>query len=344
MKYALLAVGLLSSASAIADSTLVVPFVARSADTGWQGGLVSIFVRDNSNSALDANRFTFVALGTERGQFLGVFANELNIRTDRRILSNVTASYWQANYYGQEGIYAIEPGRYIAQGLGGGAQLGFKLSENQWFDLGLITQIEATEDNDTNNNTFNTSIIGSGETLYFGGSATWTRDTRNSRDWPSQGNWQQLAFTSYQPLTDNAANFEVLEAGARHYLTVGNTIFANAIRTQQQWGDVPFRKLATFNGSTVLRGFESGKQLDKAAWSVQSEVRQTLGDRFAVTAFAEAGAITEALTDPFQNETITSLGIGFRWAPNPDPRINLRFDLAWVDGGVSPTITIGEAF
>lgn len=344
MKYALLTASLFVSASAIADSTLIVPFVARGADTGWQGGIVSIFVRDNDNIALDDNRFTLVALGTEKGQFLGVFANELNIRDNRRILSNITASYWQANYYGQQGNYVAEPDRYIAQGVGGGAQLGFRLNENQWLDVGLTAQIEDTEDNDANNNTLNNNVIGNGQTLYVGGTATWTRDTRNNRDWPSAGNWQQIAVNSYQPLSDNSANFDTLVMGARHYLTLGSTIIAQSVSAQQQWGSVPFRKLASFNGSTVLRGFESGKQLDYASWALQSELRQSLGDRFAITAFAEVGALTSSLLDPLENNALTSLGLGLRWAPNPDPRINLRFDLAWVDGGVSPTITIGEAF
>ena len=40
----------------------------------------------------------------------------------------------------------------------------------------------------------------------------------------------------------------------------------------------------------------------------------------------------------------TSIGLGIRYALNPEQRFNIRADIAWVDGGFGAVINVREAF
>jgi hypothetical protein len=77
---------------------------------------------------------------------------------------------------------------------------------------------------------------------------------------------------------------------------------------------------------------------------VQSGYRFPVWKRFSGALFAEAAQVANDYSDIEFSSLKTSIGLGIRYALNPEQRFNIRADIAWVDGGFGAVINVREAF
>ena len=170
-----------------------------------------------------------------------------------------------------------------------------------------------------------------------------SRDNINSASKGSYASWLSRIYTSVL-----GSDYEFLdhELDLRHYFSLpGERVIA--IRTLQQitHGDVPFLSLATTDGVHELRGAQEGKYQDRQSSSFQIEYRGTpLPWRFGYRVFAETSQVRSNFDELQSAKFQKSFGFGIRWALNPERKYNVRLDIPWVEGNLSPVIEITEAF
>lgn len=107
----------------------------------------------------------------------------------------------------------------------------------------------------------------------------------------------------------------------------------------------PFYNLCALGATDGMRGFAFGEALGGALASVQGEYRQRLGPRFAVTAFAGAGAVSPR-SDRFEDsETRYAGGIGLRYRLSRKFPLDFSLDGAFNDADQGSTyVYLGQSF
>lgn len=330
-----------------------VPALAYAGETGWQiGGLGMVFLRptgpDDPGSQIDA-----AAIWTTRGQYRMVIAPDLAFRGGRtRWRSSWEFRHWPGRWWSggnepTDSCLRYDMDRWRADG------------DVRWLvaprvRLGLEYELERNEasfrDPDSTSVAERPGAFPlsppermGGDRVGLGWSAEW--DGRDHDNWPTRG-----AFARFRQILDRkewGADWDFLRTSVdlRGYVPAPlGSVFAFAGWWEGVAGDVPFDQLAAPDGTRRLRGLVKGRLSDRQELTMQGEVRAPLFWRFGATAFVEAGKVGEDAGELAAGEFHWAFGLGGRLALNPSRKLNVRGDLAWVDGGPGMTIYYKEAF
>lgn len=177
----------------------------------------------------------------------------------------------------------------------------------------------------------------------LGWSMQW--DERDHDNWPRNGVmiWARQLF--FNKAIGSDWNFIDTKLDVRGFLP---TPLEGAWCMAGYWegvkGDAPFDRMAMPDGTYHLRGLEKGRLRDRQQMIYQGEWRVPLFWRFSAAAFGEAGKVGPYFGKLWENNYHYAFGVGGRFTMNTQRKLNIRGDLAWVDGGIGMTIYYREAF
>lgn len=153
-------------------------------------------------------------------------------------------------------------------------------------------------------------------------------ETADDNFYPSQGNKVTLAYRKFAKALGSRYPFEGLKLDARDYQSITvDTIVATNLIVQGTNAGTPFYQMAQLGGNDILRGFFKGQYRDNKMAVLQSELRQSISERWRFAVFAGTGHVAHSWKDLSIEELKFSYGAGFRYQVTPKQKINLRADL-----------------
>lgn len=205
----------------------------------------------------------------------------------------------------------------IANGLYAGPQLEYRGES-----LYKVISDGMLESGDVlGSNGFN--IIGAGAALIY--------DTRDNIFQPRRGQFHQLRFLHYAPLTGDSYGFQRIHADLRQYIPVYKQhMLVMQLWYQANFGLTPFQQLSLLGGSDVMRGFFEGRYRDLQGLAVQSEYRMPIHRKLGMVWFASAGQVMPAFSALQTQRFHYGGGLGFRYRIHKEG-LNLRIDFAYGD-------------
>lgn len=328
-----------------------VPAVAYSEETGWQlGGLGMVFFRPTGPKD-PGSQLDVAVIYTTRSQKRFVISSNINlmgglVQWDLNMQyrdwpgtlwlgGNAPAdsgysydmSMWQVNGDIQASLDPIQAlPKLIRDKVSLGVQYDIELNHTAFKDDALQA-----------------SVPKGGDRVGLGWVATW--DGRDHDNWPRNGGFFQAKQLIFRDQIGSAWNYEDTELDARYFWPTplegawGMAAYWEGVR-----GDAPFDRDAMPDGVVRLRGLEKGRLRDRQQLVAQGEWRVPLFWRFSVASFVEAGKVGPYASELMRNDFHYAYGVGGRLTLNKQRKVNVRGDLAWVDGGIGMTIYYKEAF
>lgn len=328
-------------------SWVLLPAIGSSPETGFQYGAYVMRQFEQTRIEEPQDRLEFVVQGTTKSQFQAFIWPDYYVAGgDWNLSGKIGGKYWPTPYFGQSNDIDLdaEPENYELTSFESEAEAAYRITPTVW--LGGLVFLEYEDITDDDDETLlNDSIRGFDGGLYtgLGLSAAW--DTRNDRDWPTEGSRVSAELRQYTPALGSEYDFGILETKASHYIAIDDDVLALGANYQWSSDTTPFTRLPRPSGSSTLRGADGNRWSDHQLLGTQIEYRMTLTPRWAITGSFDTAQVGASFDELGVSDAHTSLGAGVRWATMADARFNIRFDLGWVDmESVGIALTVGEAF
>jgi hypothetical protein len=193
-------------------------------------------------------------------------------------------------------------------------------------------------------------------------------DTRDSQSNPYRGSLISLWAKSAPLITDGQSG---MRYGLRTGLTVplpgwlhrgGDSMEENPptdvlafnFDVEDSAGELPFWALPSLGGSQRMRGYISGRFVDRAAWYFGAEYRfvtiprgaqvtnRVRMERFGMALFYEIGSVAAGLSELAEVRSWSSYGVGARI--NLERAATFRADFGWGEDSTQFTLTFGQSF
>ncbi|MFC1524383.1 BamA/TamA family outer membrane protein [Thermodesulfobacteriota bacterium] len=323
------------------------PIIASSPETGLMLGGMLFHFFPTGKPEQQASTIDLMAYGTTEGQYaISLAPNIFFDNGSYRLNATLIGNFWQANYYR---IGNKSPDVYEEfDSTNYGVYLTFEARYFEGVILNLIGVYENTDmDIQTGGMLASDMVFGWEDGEYTGAGLALGYDTRNNTNAPSKGMLARYENMTYNQDFGSTLDFKIQTLDLRYYTPaslIKDSVIALAAQIKSTSDDVPFRFLASPDGTYILRGIENGRYKDKKMASLQTEYRFPVKGNFSGTVFAEFAQVAEDFGDMELNETKSSIGCGIRYALNPEQRFNIRGDVAWVDDGIGMIINVREAF
>jgi hypothetical protein len=321
------------------------PILASSPETGFIfGGMLFHFfpVDDLEEQASTIDLMTFM---TTEKQFLFVVSPNIFWQNSRyRFQTSFLYSSWIANFYGIGNESPDHAEEYESESFG--ASFTFERKIRDTFILGILGSYSYENMSTQARGMLQSAdVIGIEDYKYGGLGYRIGYDARDNTNSPGSGSLAVYEAVWAEKFFGSDYNFSLQSLDLRYYIPFSsNNVLAFSAQIRDSNGQVPFRLLPSPDGTMLLRGIENGRYRDDLMVGMQGELRFPVWKRFSGTVFAEAAQVAHEFSDIEISSFTQSLGIGFRYALNPDQRFNLRADLAWVDNGFGAIINVREAF
>lgn len=324
-----------------AKSWAFLPVIASSTETGIQlGAFGAYFPPKNKNHPSSIN---LVGVGSLKGQYQLALAPDFYWDDNRYHLEGfVTWRKWPANHYGIGNDTPNVFSEYEARGME--VYLIPQRRYGDYFYIGPYLRL-FWEDVEVEQQADFIGLRGvtGGRAVGLGVWAAY--DRRDNPNAARRGIFARYTSILYRDLWGSDFGYQVQTFEARYYMPMAEqSVLALASYFRHADGRVPFRDLSTPDGSFIFRGIEKGRYRDRHILTLQSEFRFPVTGKWGGTVFAEVAQVASRLEDFSASRFKNSVGIGFRYALNPDQKFNLRVDTNWVDGAFGLTINAREAF
>lgn len=172
---------------------------------------------------------------------------------------------------------------------------------------------------------------------------TWR--TTNPGLYKRKGTLLSIGSTWYSTALLGSTTFERSGLVAQHYVPIGReSVLGFQLKAETSSGEAPRFALPSLGGHRLLRGFGSGRYVDRHCLAGQAEYRFPIWRRLGGTVFAGAGEVADRL-DGFGRNVRAAGGLGLRLMVQTRQKINVRFDFALsTDEDVKKYIKLKEAF
>jgi outer membrane protein assembly factor BamA len=327
------------------------PQISYSNETGFIFGAIALyqFYSASITDPFFRNKLQLQAVYTERHQFEFNFEPEFYRDKGRtRIAGEIKIRNWPSDYYGIGSEAFEDPESYTRKGFS--LKLEFDREIVERIYLGFTSEYDRADITDKSQNCslVINQIPGSCNYQIFGLGGSLIRDKRNSRNYPTRGNYQQLKILHYDKKLGSDFQFSKAYIDLRYYFSI-DTFNTFAIQNLLEFThkQAPFLELAELGDQ--MRAFDSARFIDNHLFLARIEYRTfplqiKLLDRLGFVVFAETGNVA----DSYQNLNISELkfcyGGGLRFSIFTDDRTNLRFDLGFSEGETGINIGFAEAF
>ncbi len=177
--------------------------------------------------------------------------------------------------------------------------------------------------------------------------AALANDTRDNRDFPRCGGFQQL-LTEFAGLLGGSSNFDKYTGDIRHYFPIGpKDTFAMRLLVGTMTGNPPYLEEFMVGGTESLRGYQTDQFVGTNLALLNTELRIPMGKKLIGVVFVDVG---DAWGGPTAAETEGDLsftphvgyGVGVRVAvPAIGP---IRLDFGFGSGGMQTHFGISQMF
>jgi outer membrane protein assembly factor BamA len=174
-------------------------------------------------------------------------------------------------------------------------------------------------------------------------------DSRDNIFYPLKGWLIESSSLFFEGDQVNEYAFSNFKFDAKRYMTVFSTknVLALQANFNFTWGnDVPFYKLPQLGGDSRLRGIDhENRYRDKNSFYVQAEGRRELFWRLGGVLFAGFGNVYPSLPEFQFKEMKYIFGLGGRFKPFKNEKLNLRMDIGKGPGSqYAVYLAVREAF
>jgi len=323
----------------------IFPVIASSPETGLRlgGMLFHFFPVDHPDQ--QASTIDMVAFATAEEQYKVSLSPNVFFQNNRyRFNSSISYSSWIANYFGLGNDASDDSEKYESKSLSAMLTIEMKVFDALIFGLlGSYSSDDMKTEADGLLQTDN--IIGATDADYTGIGIRVGYDTRDNINASHIGALAVYESTWFDKDFGSDYDFIIQTLDLRYFTPMSKDhVLALSVQMKDSQGQVPFRFLPSPDGTMVLRGIENGRYRDKTLLGVQSEYRYPVSKKLTGAVFAEMAQVANNVSDIEMSAFKTSLGIGIRYALNPDQRFKIRADVAWVDNGFGAIIFVREAF
>jgi hypothetical protein len=183
--------------------------------------------------------------------------------------------------------------------------------------------------------------------LNVGLGAVWVWDTRDHVFYPASGVFSKVEMVFYSRSFGSDYDFNTYDIDLRFYhgldqakeRVMAYQVLVNLVRSHP-----PFYELAALGGSTIMRGYFTGRYRDRNYYAGQVELRSHLWQRFGFVAFAGAGDVASDHEDLHLRGLKYTIGVGLRFKFNPAEKVNLRCDFGFGKNTSGVYFGLEEAF
>jgi hypothetical protein len=187
----------------------------------------------------------------------------------------------------------------------------------------------AIEDKQANPYLLSGSVTGSDGGLSSAVGFVLFADTRNNAFSPSRGGYYKLSALTARPWLGSKFSFDRWTLDLRHYMSLGEPfVLALQVYLNGVSGDPPFTALPALGGDNIMRGYYEGRYRDRFYGALQGELRARLSRRWGVVGWLGAGDVASSVSDFRLKFIKPTIGIGVRFALDPEELLNMRADFA----------------
>lgn len=327
---------------------VVLPAVFRSPETKWSGGVVLSFpFKINRQYNARTSNFQALALYTQRHQKLGGIESTLYFNNEDYIFRfHGTYSLFPDKFWGlgnHTKINDVEEFTYEQFFIF--PQLLKRIYKKFYAGISLEYQQVLNLSYKPNGLIINQDIAGRSGGVVAGVSGMLTWDNRDNAFSSTRGQLIEFSATVFSDGTESEFVYTNYIFDGRKYLSINsNQIIAFQIYANINRGVVPILSLAAMGGSSIMRGFYSGRFRDNNLIAAQTEYRLHVVKKWGLVGFAGLGQVKSEIRRFAINEFKYAFGGGIRFGLKPDERLNLRIDYGVTKNSSGIYFTIGEAF
>ncbi|WP_430817666.1 BamA/TamA family outer membrane protein [Carboxylicivirga sp. RSCT41] len=172
-------------------------------------------------------------------------------------------------------------------------------------------------------------------------------DSRNHLFTPTSGLLSSMFYSNSNNLIGSELNYVLFGFTCSNYINI-NKSNPNTLAWQLYFrgssGEVPLYDYSTPGKSKVLRGYISGKHLDKSILTIQSEYRFNIYKNWGAVVFAGAGKVFPDIAEFDKKSWLPSIGTGIRYRLLKTQNVNARLDLAFGKSDFNVYFGISEVF
>lgn len=177
--------------------------------------------------------------------------------------------------------------------------------------------------------------------FFNGMGAVISYDVRDSIFWTKKGVFLSYRFLVDSPRWFSSYSYYDHRLDTRFFISpIKKLTYGFQGEVKYQTGAPYFRYIATPN----IRALEEGRYRDQFLIQIRNELRFPMIGRFYGTGFFELANLSHSPGDWKIKNFKTSTGVGLRFALNPTEIVNLRLDVAYVDGSVNLELLALERF
>ncbi len=171
-----------------------------------------------------------------------------------------------------------------------------------------------------------------------------TLDTRDVITEPHSGWYLAFSQKFYPRFFGNSSHwFSSTGFEAARYAQVWKGgVIAGKLSGLFTYGHTPWTMMATFGGSSTMRGYYEGRYRDKCAADLTVELRQHVWRRSGIAVWAGAGTVFPEVKDLRWYKVLPNAGVGYRFQFKQ--RVNVRVDVGVGRGTWGVEFNINEAF
>jgi outer membrane protein assembly factor BamA len=171
------------------------------------------------------------------------------------------------------------------------------------------------------------------------------RDTTPNRFYPVKGSTFQFNADFFSKAIGGSFTFQTYRMKFNTYYTISpKQVFAYNLFVCSTAGQAPFFGQCIFGFQDELRGYPTGRYIDKKMIATQGEFRQVMFWRLGAVIFAGLGEVAPSFADFNGQNLLGSVGGGLRFNLSTKYHVNLRTDIAQGKNDHTFTMGIGEAF
>ena len=189
------------------------------------------------------------------------------------------------------------------------------------------------------------TVIGSagGVVPLLGFQAVW--DSRDNVNYPATGSYRRFDATFSQGVWGSDYSYNRFRMDARRFFPLPSShVLAVRGYVDLAPGQVPFTQLPQLGGSSLMRGFFTGRYRDHGLFVAQLEYRMPLVWRFGVVGFGSVGEVVPSVGFLTLDKLRFAGGGGLRFALVPSEKLNIRIDFAMAGNSTGFYMALGEAF
>lgn len=209
------------------------------------------------------------------------------------------------------------------------------------YDLNYTT----IEDKQTNPYLLSGSVTGADGGTSSGVGLVLFADTRNGAFAPTSGGFYKLSLLHTFSWLGSTFRFSRWIADLRQYFQVADpVVIAAHLYASGVTGDPPFYLYPALGGDNAMRGYYEGRYRDRYYVALQGELRLRLSRRWGLVGWIGTGDVAESVSRFRLDMFKPTVGLGVRFALDPDEGLNVRADFAYGRDSKGMYFNAKEAF